>query len=59
MLCGVALKAGAAEAAHFRTARHRKREKTFRRAYGSELSTKLEKLMNRWAKVRASPAPRR
>jgi len=58
MLCGVALKAGTPEDAHFRTARHRKKEKSFQRAYGKELSQKLEKLMNRWSRVRASP-PRR
>jgi len=52
ILCGTPLKDGGPQDPHFKTVRHARREKSFRRSYGSQLTTRLEKLMKRWSKPR-------
>ncbi|HXX94480.1 MAG TPA: hypothetical protein VEN81_12665 [Planctomycetota bacterium] len=52
LLCGTPLRTGGDSDPHFKTARHRRREKGFRRSYGAELSRKIEKLMKRWSHAR-------
>jgi hypothetical protein len=52
LLCGTPLQSGGDSDPHFKTERHRRRERGFRRSYGSELTRKIEKLMKRWSKSR-------
>ena len=48
LLCGTPIRGDTDP--HFKTVRHRRKEKGFKRSYGAELSKRLEKLMKRWSK---------